>query len=182
MNTSPDIRVRLAIPSDALALARLRYEFRASRRPLVEEESAFVARCTSRMERVIADDEHWRAWVLDHAGTLVGNVWLQLIDKLPNPGAELERHGYLTSFYVRAALRGAGLGSRLLDALVAACGELGVDTVFLWPTDRSRPLYERRGFRVSANILSRALSGDGPGDPVGDAQASTTLHQTSQHS
>jgi hypothetical protein len=30
-----------------------------------------------------------------------------------------------------------------------------VDAIFLWPTDRSRALYQRLGFKVSDDLLQR---------------------------
>jgi hypothetical protein len=34
------------------------------------------------------------------------------------------------------------------------CRHLDVDSVFLWPTPRSRPLYERFGFTNNGAVLS----------------------------
>ncbi|MGH7579428.1 MAG: GNAT family N-acetyltransferase, partial [Gemmatimonadales bacterium] len=82
-------------------------------------------------------------------------VWLQLLDKLPNPVDEPERHGYVSSLYVRPAFRGAGLGSALLSACLEACDGAGVDAVLLWPTPASRSLYLRHGFAVREDLLER---------------------------
>jgi N-acetylglutamate synthase-like GNAT family acetyltransferase len=90
-------------------------------------------------------------------GTPVGTLWLQLVEKLPNPGNEAELHAYITSVFVQPELRNAGVGSRFIEAALAACRELGVDTVFLWPSARSRPLYARHGFAASDDILSQRL-------------------------
>ena len=151
-HTLPDT-VRPATPSDASALARLRYAFRAERSPAVEREDEFVPRCAAWMAARLASDSVWSAWVLDCDGEVSGNVWLQVVDKLPNPGWEPEVHGYITNVYVRPACRGSGAGSSLLCAALARCRALKVDSVFLWPTERSVPLYERHGFRRATNIL-----------------------------
>jgi ribosomal protein S18 acetylase RimI-like enzyme len=47
---------------------------------------------------------------------LVGNLWLQLIEKIPNPTTEPEQHAYVTNFYVTEAARGQGIGTMLLSA------------------------------------------------------------------
>lgn len=145
--------VRRATPSDALALARLRYAFRAERSPAVEREDEFVPRCSAWMAARLGSDSVWSAWLLDCDGEASGTVWLQVVDKLPNPGSEPEVHGYITNFYVRPACRGSGAGSRLLAAALARCRALEVDSVFLWPTERSVPLYERHGFRRATTML-----------------------------
>ena len=101
----------------------------------------------------------WRVWVAERSntGALVATLWFQLIEKLPNPGNEAETHAYITSVYVTPDARGGGVGSRLIEAALATCRDLEVDTVFLWPSARSRALYARYGFVESADILSQTL-------------------------
>jgi GNAT superfamily N-acetyltransferase len=151
---APEVAVRPAIPGDASALARLRYEFRAGLAPVVESEAAFVARCEPWMAQRLACGT-WSAWVATADGEMVGTVWLQLVEKLPNPVAEPERHGYLTSCYVRARYRNAGVGTALLEAALGECDRRACDAVILWPTPESRSLYERHGFAVRDDTMER---------------------------
>jgi GNAT superfamily N-acetyltransferase len=109
------------------------------------------------MRRGLAAGSAWRCWVAEADATLVGTVWLQLLDKLPNPVAEPERHGYVSSLYVRHAFRGAGVGSALLETCLRACEKAGVDAVLLWPTPESRNLYLRHGFAAREDLLERRL-------------------------
>jgi GNAT superfamily N-acetyltransferase len=53
--------------------------------------------------------------------------------------------------------RGRGAGSMLLEAAIAECRTWDVDTIILWPTPRSRALYERFGFAATKDIMARAL-------------------------
>ncbi|HWJ15549.1 MAG TPA: GNAT family N-acetyltransferase [Gemmatimonadaceae bacterium] len=158
MNQS-EIDVRAATAADAPELARLRFVFRSRHHAAVESENDFVARCEPWMRDRLERKTGWRAWVAVQRDTasLVGTVWLQLVEKLPNPGDEAELHAYITSVYVQPELRNAGLGSRFIQAALAACRDLEVDTVFLWPSDRSRPLYSRHGFTTPGDILSQRL-------------------------
>jgi GNAT superfamily N-acetyltransferase len=151
------VAVRPAVPADAPVLARLRYAFRAELDAGAEAEASFLRRC----ERWIADRLSgagaWRCWVAEDGQSLVGMVWLQIIEKLPNPVGESECHGYVSSFYVVPSHRSAGLGSALLTTCLGECENRGTDAVFLWPTPRSRPLYERHGFLVRDDFLERRL-------------------------
>jgi GNAT superfamily N-acetyltransferase len=99
----------------------------------------------------------WRCWLAEEAGRAVGTVWLQRIEKLPNPVAEAESHGYVSSLYVIPSSRGSGLGGRLLGACLEACQAEEMDAVILWPTPRSRSLYLRHGFAVREDLLQRRL-------------------------
>lgn len=147
--------IRPATPGDAGELARLRFEFRTELDPPTEAKSDFVERCTRWMLEQLQKGGAWRCWVAVRGETLVGTLWLQLIEKLPNPVAHLERHGYISSVYVVPALRSAGIGSALLDACLTECREYGIDALFLWPTARSRTLYQRHGFTVRQDLLGR---------------------------
>ena len=153
----PDALIRLATPADAETLARMRYAFRASVGSAVEDQAAFVQRATSWMADRLGADGTWRCWVAEHEGAIAGNLWLQLIEKIPNPVAELEKHAYITNVLVDEALRGGGIGQRLMDAALAFCREQRVDSVILWPTPRSRTLYARNGFAVRDDIMEANL-------------------------
>lgn len=149
------IRVRRATHRDALALAHLRHDQRAHRGIPAEETAAFVERCEPWMAARLRADAAWRCWVAERHGSLVGTIWLQVIEKIPNPVHEPERHGYITSFFVRESERNAGVGTALLAALLEEAAADGLDALFLWPTERSRPLYARHGFTVREDLLER---------------------------
>jgi len=152
--TAP-LEIRPASPDDAWRLAELRWEFRAPRAPTNEDRAAFLHRATSWMRERLSEEGTWRCWVAVHNQVIVGHVWLEVIEKVPNPVAEAEWHGYITNLYVQEQARG-GVGGALLDAALAWCHTQEVDCVVLWPTERSRSLYERKGFSVSASIMARS--------------------------
>ena len=153
--SSAEFRVRRATPADAAELARMRYGFRVELDAPVESEAAFRERCARWMIGQLGPAGRWRCWVAVLGTTLVGSVWLQLIEKLPNPVGHPGFHGYVSSVYVVPELRNAGIGSALLEACLAEADVLELDAVFLWPTERSRRLYQRYGFAVPDDLLER---------------------------
>ena len=151
------LTVRAATIDDAPELARLRYVVRAAERPAVESREAFVERCASWMRERLAPGSVWHCLVAEQDGATVGHVWLELVDKVPNPGGnEPEQHVYLTNLYVRPDARG-GPGSALVETALAWCRERRADTVILWPSERSRTLYARYGFAPSSAIMALSL-------------------------
>jgi GNAT superfamily N-acetyltransferase len=147
------IAIRPAIASDAAALAALRWDFRAGRGPTVESREAFVSRCAEWMRREL-ETSRWRCWVATEAAgrDIVGQVWLQVLTKVPNPVGERDRHAYVSNLYVLPAARG-GVGGRLLEAALAWTEGQGIDRVVLWPTPRSVGLYERHGFARVGDVM-----------------------------
>lgn len=102
-------------------------------------------------------DSRWRVWLLEDAGKPIGNLWVQVIEKIPNPSNESELHAYVSNVFVMPEYRNTGGGALLLDAAVADCRSLHVDTMFLWPSDDSRPLYARHGFVEPDRLLVKKL-------------------------
>jgi len=148
------ISIREATEADAPALASLRYEFRAGIGNAVESRDEFVARCSEWMVERLGEGSAWRCWVVEGAdGSIQGHLWLQVVEKVPNPVAELERHGYITNVYVDPGARGSGAGTALMEAAMAWCRENRTDSAFLWPTERSRSLYARFGFEVPGDMM-----------------------------
>ena len=142
---------------DVPALARLRYEFRAGHDAPIESEAEFLDRCAEWMEARVVPGGSWSCWLAEEAGRAVGTIWLQRIEKLPNPVDEAESHGYVSSLYVVPSSRDAGLGGRLLDACLRSCQAEEMDAVILWPTPQSRSLYLRHGFAVREDLMERRL-------------------------
>jgi GNAT superfamily N-acetyltransferase len=159
-----DATLRPAVAADATKLAELRYEFRASMGEPEETEAAFVERASPWMRDRLFEGSAWRCWVVEVDGQIAGHIWLQLIEKIPNPVVELEKHGYITNAYVRESARGQGLGHRLMEAAMACCRDERVDSVILWPTQRSRTLYAQYGFGVRDDVLEATLD---PGRALG---------------
>jgi ribosomal protein S18 acetylase RimI-like enzyme len=164
------IDIRPAVATDAPVLAALRWTFRAGRAPAVEHEPAFVARCADWMRGELERASPWRCWVAIRGQDppalpdpralpeIVGQVWLQILTKVPNPVGERDRHAYLSNLYVAPEARG-GVGSRLVGAALAWANDHRVDRVILWPTARSITLYERYGFVRSGDVMELVCEG-----------------------
>jgi ribosomal protein S18 acetylase RimI-like enzyme len=156
-------RIRRARAEDARALAQLRWELRTTITTTAvavanESEHAFVERCTAWMTRRLRATGRWQAWVAESQGCVIGAVWMQTVEKIPNPNGEPESFGYISNLYVRHAARG-GIGTRLLRACLDSIESAAVDHLLLWPTERSRTLYRRLGFDTTRDLVVRARTG-----------------------
>lgn len=151
-----NIKIRVATESDAPVLARFRYELRSSGREAIESEEEFSERCM-RWMRERLNNGCWRCWIAECQQTPVGNIWSQLVEKIPNPAAETECYLYVTNFYVREEYRGEGIGTMLLSEALAWAKTNNAHTAILWPRERSKSLYLRHGFTAADDLMQLAI-------------------------
>lgn len=149
-----ETRIRVATAADAPTLARLRYRFRTELGEPIETEEAFADRCASWMADRLEESRQWKCWVAEQASGIVGNLWLQVMEKLPNPVSEPEHHAYITNVYILPDCRSSGVGALLMDAALEWCRNSDIDAVFLWPSDRSRSFYMRYGFSMRDDLFA----------------------------
>ncbi len=141
--------VALATESDIEALAALRHEWSgAGRGSATDFVPTFAKWFIDESSRRV----FWIARVEDRA---VGMVNLILLDRMPKPESETGAWGYLSNMYVQGDYRNRGVGSLLIDALLAYADDQGLTRVVLNPSERSVPLYRRHGFRPAGDLLLR---------------------------
>jgi len=142
-------------------MAVMRYDFRTELGEPVETQQEFVERATAWLAHRL-ELGSWTGWLAVEQEQPVGLVLVHLVEKVPNPVVEPESLGYVSSLYVRPERRDRGVGDALLRAAVDFCRQHGVDTVVLWPSPRSVPLYERHGFQRSGHVMELSVTRLGP--------------------
>lgn len=153
-----NIQIRRADPQDAERLARLRWEMHTEDESSAESYEAFVTRFRPFAEAALASPS-WRVWVAEAGANLVGNLWLQLVPRVPRPGTRSAPLGYLTNVFVAKAHRNSGLGSRMLEQAMDWSREQPVSVVVVWPSDEAVRYYLRSGFAPS-EALQRSFDDD----------------------
>ena len=150
-----NIKIRVATESDAPVLAQFRLELRSSARQERNEE--FRERCTRWMRARLHAQSCWRCWIAECEQTPVGNIWSQLVEKIPNPAVETECYVYVTNFYVREEYRGKGIGTMLLSEALSWAKTNNAHTAILWPRERSKSLYLRHGFTAADDLMQLVI-------------------------
>jgi GNAT superfamily N-acetyltransferase len=136
-----DLTVRVAGPGDVGALAALRRAWDAS----AADEPGFEQRLADWLE---AEGDRRTTWLAALGGAPAGMASLFEYRRMPRPGRADVCWGYVGSMFVREELRDRGIGSALLDAIVAAADERGYVRLVLSPSARAVPFYRRAGFVV----------------------------------
>ena len=68
--------------------------------------------------------------------------------RMPRPDRPDSRWGYVSNMFVREQARDRGIGTALLETIIATAEERGYVRLVLSPSARSVPFYERTGFVV----------------------------------
>ncbi|ORT58104.1 GNAT family N-acetyltransferase [Streptomyces sp. CB03238] len=145
--------VRLAQPGDARILAELRWTFKQED---LEGQPSAPARPLEEAEHWIRDrlrNGQWLAWIAEAGGEICGHVFLCPVERMPDPYSDNTPVGYVTNFYVTPLQRNKGAGSALLEALNRHSRRVGFDTLIVWPSERSSPLWQRYGFQPPEELL-----------------------------
>ena len=147
--TEPVIRIALA--ADGPALAALRRAWTEEQLDFAND-AEFEARFLDWYEREFPRRVSWLAEV---NGAAIGMMNLAVFERMPQPGRDVSRWGYLANAFVLAGFRDRGIGSLLLRALLDHADEQRYARVVLRPSQRVIPFYRRLGFTAANELLVR---------------------------
>ena len=153
----PTLQIRQANDADSTELARLRWQSTIEDgRDIGEPFDTFVASFRTFVEAALGSGS-WAIWHVAHGRAVRGAVYVHEIIKVPRPNGSSRSFGYITAVYITPSVRNRGIGSRLLAAAVEWARTRGLESLILWPSERSVPFYERLGFAASADAMELAL-------------------------
>jgi GNAT superfamily N-acetyltransferase len=138
---SSDLVIRVAGEADAAALAELRALWVADTEPRPGFAERIAAWMASEGERRTT----WLAVVIDRP---VGMASLFEYRRMPKPGRDDSRWGYVGNMFVREDSRNRGIGSALLGEVTAAAEARSYARLVVSPSAEALGLYRRAGFVV----------------------------------
>jgi ribosomal protein S18 acetylase RimI-like enzyme len=143
--------IREAIPSDIAELARLRWDSRVEGQS-VHSRAEFLRECEVWLRERLASGRWIMAVAESGQDLLSGCMFLQCVEKVPAPGATQREWGYLTNSYVEPQQRGHGIGQKLLQLLIDAARNRGLEFLIVWPSEASVAFYRRAGFHPVSEV------------------------------
>ena len=152
------VAFRLAEEADLPALATNRWRLRAEEdgEPDRVDPAAFRRHCEALLREALRSGR-WALWVAAIEGRVVANAFVQVVSKVPRPARFDDAIGYVTNVYVEPEQRGQGVGAELMRRVVAWARERDLELLIVWPSERSRTLYARAGFRAESEIMEQVL-------------------------
>jgi GNAT superfamily N-acetyltransferase len=141
--------IRIADSADGLAIAGLRRAWTAEEHGEVADPG-FESRFLDWYER---ESARRVCWLGELSGEPVGMVNLAIFERMPRPGIEAGTWGYLANAFVLAPHRNQGIGTGLLEALLAHADDHGYVRVVLRASERAVPFYQRAGFIPDGDFM-----------------------------
>jgi GNAT superfamily N-acetyltransferase len=152
------VAFRFAEEADLPALAANRWRLRTEEdgEPDGVDPAAFRRHCEAFLRDALRS-ERWALFVAESRGRIVANACVQVVPKVPRPGRFDDAIGYVTNVYAEPEFRGRGLGAELMQRVVGWARERDLEILIVWPSERSRTLYARAGFRAESEIMEQVL-------------------------
>jgi GNAT superfamily N-acetyltransferase len=147
--TSSDLVIRVAGEADVAALSELRAVWSGDTDP----DRGFLDRMAA---WIAAEGERRTTWLAAVVDRPVGMVSLFEYRRMPKPGREDTRWGYVSSMFVREDSRRRGIGSALLAELIRAAEERSYVRLVVSPSAEGQSLYRRAGFVVPGTASNAA--------------------------
>jgi GNAT superfamily N-acetyltransferase len=145
---------RQATLPDINQLAEMRWSFQTEFEgvEIVWNKDEFVQSCREFYKKTI-DSGSWLLWVAEQDGRIIANVSIFIVDNIPTPTKRINKWGYLTNTYTHKEFRGKGIGSKLTNFAVSEAKSLKIETIIVWPSEKSTEFYKRIGFGESTKIM-----------------------------
>lgn len=112
------------------------------------------------LEPRIADGRYF-GFIAEIEAKAVGGIGLMELDWPPHVMHPTDhRRGYILNVFVESEFRGHGIANALLDAADTQFQGRGLTYATLHATDMGRPIYERRGWKATAEMSKRYSTAD----------------------
>ena len=145
-----EVLIRQANDSDAAELARLRWEL-SSEKDLTLSRDEFIRDCGQWLRKRLRSG-NWFMAVAESGSGLCGCMFLQFVEKVPEPGSSQRAWGYVTNSYVDPQKRGHGIGEKLLRLLISVATDHSLELLIVWPSEAAVPFYQRAGFKSVSEV------------------------------
>lgn len=145
---------RKAIIKDIRELSKMRWEFQteSNEHDTTWSKEKFIDYCEDFYINVI-DSSNWLFWVAEDNDKIVSHVFIHIINNIPSPNRLINKWGYLTNSYTKKPYRNQGVGSKLIEYAIKDVKSNDIETLIVWPSDKSFQFYKRSGFTENNYIM-----------------------------
>lgn len=139
--------IRQATVEDSEVLVQARVAFLSENKLLSEETVRATAEANRRYFTEYLLRPEFAAWVAEAEGVVIGTGAVVYFTVPPRPTNLSGREAYLLQMYTVPVWRRRGVGTAILNAIIAAVKQTEARCIILYAMEEARPLYEKAGFK-----------------------------------
>ena len=145
---------RKATGDDTSELSKMRWEFQteSNENKTIWTKEKFIEFCEVFYVNII-DSTNWLFWVAEDNDKIISHVSVHIINNIPSPNRLINKWGYLTNSYTKKEYRNQGVGSKLIEHAIKDVKSNDIETLIVWPSDKSFQFYKRTGFTENNCIM-----------------------------
>ena len=146
------LEYRLAEIKDVNKLSEMRWDFKCEEGALdLNKKEDFVKDCSVFLKQAFI--KNWYCWMAVDSGTIVSHIFIEKVEKIPEPNALSNNWGYLTNTYTIPKYRNRGIGTKLLSKASEWSKKQGLELLVVWPSEKAISFYKRAGFQEKNEIM-----------------------------
>ena len=144
---------RLATESDISSLSEMRWEHEYEEEGEFDiSKEDFIKECNLFIVNGIRSGT-WYYWITEENNTIISNIYINIIRKVPKPQKLFTEIGYITNVHTKIEFRNKGIGAELLKKIKQWAIDNKIELLFVWPSPKSVTFYERQGFSMNNEIM-----------------------------
>lgn len=145
---------RNATSKDINELSLMRWEFQteSNEDKIIWTREKFIEFCEVFYMNII-DSDNWIFWLAEDKDRIISHVSVHIINNIPNPNRLINKWGYVTNSYTKKEYRNQGVGSELIQHAINEVKSVDIETLIVWPSDKSFDFYKRAGFTENNSIM-----------------------------
>lgn len=135
---------REAVDKDINDLSKMRWEFQTESidDEIIWTKDKFIDSCKDFYTNTINSSD-WVFWVAENENMIISHVSIHIINNIPCPSRLVNKWGYLTNSYTKKEYRNRGVGTQLIKHAIKYAKSNNLETLIVWPSDKSFQFYER---------------------------------------
>lgn len=152
---------RIANEQDFLELANMRWDFKMEDKDndSYYNKEEFIMECIDFFKQGY-EDRTWTHWIAINEDTIVSNISVHRVRKVPKPNRYIDEYGYVTNVYTKPQFRGLGIGSKLMDYVKDWAIESDFELLIVWPSNKAVKFYEGKGFSNENDVMELVIRPD----------------------
>lgn len=153
---------RIANEKDFTELANMRWDFKMEGKENeihYYNKEEFVKECIAFFKQGY-EDRTWSHWIAINEDTIISNISVHHIRKVPKPNRYIDEYGYVTNVYTKPEYRGKGIGSKLMKFVRDWAKEKDFEILIVWPSSKAVKFYAEMGFSNENEVMELVLRPD----------------------